>query len=469
MNANQMNATCAICIETFNKTIRKKVTCNNCETDICAKCIKRYLAENLQQPCCMQCRSVYSTQFLDENFSKKYRKETLQNIRYIVLVEREKQNLPQLMLRVDAYVKYRAVKKNITELWTKYYKISTERNQLKQELLQAFTSGAFSDTRLAEIKADLITLETNLTSVHEEIKTLQVEEGKYINAYKHGVPLDVDNVIPCITLNCKGYLDNDYICRLCSVHVCKECHQECNGQHQCLPENVETVKSIKNDTHPCPNCQTRIFKIDGCDQIFCTQCHTAFSWTTGRIDTGRIHNPHYYQWIRTRNMNVPREAGDVPCGGFPTFKAVENKMIELKVWISHIIYVREILSFGKMVQTKEVSKYPVSVGRCKEMDLFSIQYIAGDITEKRWKQILYEKEVSKEINTERRLLFDMLLAVLIDYMTSILSMTDKQQIVDLLSELEEFRHYYNTCINNLTTSFPDAKFKSIRYDWSKFE
>ena len=90
-------ATCAICVETFNMTIRKKVTCGNCNIEICKKCIKRYLAENVQQPNCMQCRWIYTKQFMDTNFSVKFRKTALQQIREVVLVEREKQHLVKMI------------------------------------------------------------------------------------------------------------------------------------------------------------------------------------------------------------------------------------------------------------------------------------------------------------------------------------------------------------------------------------
>lgn len=68
-----------------------------------------------------------------------------------------------------------------------------------------------------------------------------------------------------------------------------------------------------------------------CDQMYCTQCHTAFSWRTGRIETGPVHNPHFYEWQRQQNGGVaPRVPGDIPCGGMPTMGMFNRYMNKFK-------------------------------------------------------------------------------------------------------------------------------------------
>lgn len=52
--------------------------------------------------------------------------------------------------------------------------------------------------------------------------------------------------------------------------------------------------------------------VKNCDQMWCTQCHTAFSWKTGAIEKV-IHNPHYYEWQRKNGTNQ-RNPNDVECG-----------------------------------------------------------------------------------------------------------------------------------------------------------
>ena len=68
--------------------------------------------------------------------------------------------------------------------------------------------------------------------------------------------------------------------------------------HECNPDDVASAQAVRRDAKPCPKCSMAISKIDGCDQMWCVGCKTAFSWRTGKIQTGVIHNPHFFEWQR---------------------------------------------------------------------------------------------------------------------------------------------------------------------------
>jgi hypothetical protein len=49
----------------------------------------------------------------------------------------------------------------------------------------------------------------------------------------------------------------------------------------------------------CPGCRAPIFKSEGCDDIWCTRCHTKFKYSTGELIAPNVffHNPEMFAWI----------------------------------------------------------------------------------------------------------------------------------------------------------------------------
>ena len=139
-------------------------------------------------------------------------------------------------------------------------------------------------------------------------------------------------LIPCPSPNCHAYLDNRFTCEVCKVVVCGSCHMIKDvSRHQCKEEDISTVKQLKRDSRNCPGCGAFIYKIDGCDQMWCTHCHTAFSWKTGiKIEHGQIHNPHFYEWRRSNGGLAPGAVDAEGCPvGLTDINAVASRVKQL--------------------------------------------------------------------------------------------------------------------------------------------
>ena len=129
--------------------------------------------------------------------------------------------------------------------------------------------------------------------------TLLFEDGnqKELNIYDY-------NNFPCPRPRCVGFVNNE-ICGLCNGLICKECREEKLATHICNHDTLLTLQMIRSTSKNCPKCLVPIYKSSGCDQMFCIECKTTFSYITGRIvDKLEIHhNPHYIEWNR-RNIGI---------------------------------------------------------------------------------------------------------------------------------------------------------------------
>lgn len=286
---------CSICCEEFSSTRRKKVTCPHCEFDCCRNCIEKYLLtdSNIYAKC-MNCSHDLSDDFLINNTTKVFWNSKFLEKRALDSLSREKSLLPATQVYVKREKERRSIIEDIKQKDQEYIE------------LQRLANAAYLEKR---------TLEAVLHNHYEDITNIEYVEKKKFT-------------LPCPIKDCNGFLSNNYKCGTCDVKVCPHCREpkeytekqivEMNievTEHVCDESLVETVKLIKSDTKPCPSCSAPIYKIEGCDQMYCTSCNTPFSWKTGKKVSGRIHNPHYYEYLRNRagSDEIRREPGDDPC------------------------------------------------------------------------------------------------------------------------------------------------------------
>ena len=293
--------TCNICCEKFNKSTNAKITCI-CGFDACKTCVRTYLLSTTKDPHCMDCKTQWSHKFLVDNLNRSYIDGDYKKHRKLLLVDREISKTPELMNLVER-----------TKLIEDKSKELTEFNNEFQEARKIY----FQSLNKLNLKRDEIN---------------KIKRGDIVSERKKFI-------MPCPGDNCKGYLSTQYKCEVCKLYTCPDCYEIVgytkDEPHTCLKENLESAALIKKETKGCPQCGVRIYKISGCDQMWCTECKVAFNWNSGKIIYGgQIHNPHYYQYMRDQNngINAPRNPGDVLCGGLIPYYSLSTLLRKINTY-----------------------------------------------------------------------------------------------------------------------------------------
>ena len=203
---------------------------------------------------------------------------------------------------------------------------------------------------------------------------------------------------------------------------------------------------LDKDSKTCPSCAALIFKIDGCDQMFCTQCATAFSWRTGKVETGRIHNPHYYEYNRNRGR-AQREIGDIPCGGMPDAVEIRTKCYALGV---HPMFLLSVIRWHTHIVA--VTQYDYNQ-RAQDNQDIRMKYMMKDITEEQFKQKIQAREKDSEKRQAITNVLNTYQVVTAEVMQRVLAAVTKEDIDAITPEFHEIRKYTNDLMAKISLRY----------------
>jgi len=435
---------CEVCCDSFNKSNHALVTCPFCPYAACTSCHERYLCETTEDAHCMNCRKGWTRETLVNNFTFKFVSRTYKKRREDLLFEREKSLMPATQPYVEIEKEIREIRRHITAKkaeWEraqeKYYRIAN-----RPLALVAADNNIHLEFHASIIRHKAAAEQHKVTAgLRIEADHLEWHERRLMEVLAGG-SLDSERrqfVRACPVSDCKGFLSTVWKCGLCDNWACPDCHEvkgkEKDAEHTCDPDNVATAKLLAKDSRNCPKCAATIFKIDGCDQMWCTQCHTAFGWRTGRIETHVIHNPHYYEYMRNHG-GMPRAAGDIPCGGFPNVRAVMALISRDDYRLSFITNAHMIWGHLQWM----LPRYEVNIHQ-DNRDL-RIKLMIGDISEDVFKQRIQQREKARHRKTDIRQVIEMIRTVLVDLFQDFVRTKDVHALHCSLTELRE--HYNNT-------------------------
>ena len=289
--------TCQICCEKYNKSLNLKITCpiGECNFDACKTCVRQYLLSNVKDPNCMKCNAQWNQQFIIEKLNKSFWDNDYKIHRTKILTDIEISKIPETIQFAENYSKLEKFQEDKKVIDEKIKELNKQMNKYRLE------------------------------SIDLRHKINNIKNGEEVCERKKFI-------MPCQNNDCKGYLSTQYKCELCELYTCPDCFEVIGYNktdlHICNENSIKSAEEIKKTTKPCPNCGQRIFKIIGCDQMWCTECKVGFNWLTGKIETKNIHNPHYYDYIKNNtNGNLNRNVGDVQCGGLINYYNLNRHII----------------------------------------------------------------------------------------------------------------------------------------------
>lgn len=446
LNEPAPNESCLVCCESYTSKKRKRVKCGYCEFDACVICHEKYLLASNEDPHCMSCKKAWSKPCMDDNFNRAFTLGRYKEHREAVLLEREKAMIPATQV---PFQNYKAEKTLVATVAEREKDIAT----MKRKIRELTEKNNWDNTRAYRIRR----------SNYEDDGMVQPGTGGPERAKANAAPVYIRK---CPVEVCRGYLSaSKFVCGICDVKVCKECHEilPTEGEHRCKDDDVATAKLIMKDTKPCPKCATPIFKIGGCNQMWCTQCMTAFAWSSGKIETGTIHNPHFYDWMRMQGREVPRNPLDMPCAGdhvsiyemdrvLRRADAVPKDRVDaIRFMHRQIVHVRATM-LGPLQNRQRYAPQ-------NNLDL-RLKYLAGEMNDDAFKRQLQQREKQRQKENDLIQAYDMFVVAGNDIIRKVLQQGFTHARADeVLTELTALAQYADKCLLDISRRYNSVTYK----------
>jgi hypothetical protein len=205
-----------------------------------------------------------------------------------------------------------------------------------------------------------------------------------------------------------------------------------------------------------------------CDQMWCTQCHTAFNWRTGRVEA-QVHNPHYFEWLRRNGNAVPRNPLDNPCQRDIThqnFTRINNTL--RNKFPDHFLSRPCTLYMEKLVRNVVHMRYVILpryeiLNRERRNEHLRIQYMRNLIDADKFKTTLQRNEKKFEKNREIRNILDVLKTTITDIIlrfdAHLEAVAPGNFNIDILEEIDPIVDYANNCLADISKVYSSKQLK----------
>jgi len=392
---------CIICCEMVDKLVK----CEYCNNTCCNDCFQQHLLMSGIKPKCMHCAANLLFEHIikmsdPEWYTKVYRLK-LQEIFFI----EEKKLIPESIDPMRAYLDAQAyaripmtIRVPVFHPW----------DMIGGCMIGDEYEDQLDELSLTAMNANRCVEEYGKGWVGFNFETNQFDDHttKKLNAYD-------ESIFPCPMSMCLGLVREGF-CNICNKNVCSDCREPKSSTHKCNTDIIKSIRALTKSGRNCPKCYIPISKIDGCDQMFCTECKTTFSWNSGRIvnDNEFHHNPHYLDWITEKRKNealiqiMRLRQDDYNCNEYITkknllscfsseanekhkhYKNSSKISLVIKPLESEAEYMSEFLKYHKdILHVRATAGNHANVQPFDNNDL-RVQLLSNEIDEKRFKELV---------------------------------------------------------------------------------
>jgi len=468
---------CMICTRLSTDYMRTMIKCLYCAHEYCKDCYKQFFLTKTT-PHCMNasCNKIFTEDFLYENFPKTWVNQDLIQHQATIIFDQQKAMLPQTAAELYKI----KLRKRIPIL---QHELDVAENTLRR-LRARFAS--YQTSVLADYNQLLL---DQATHTYEQ----KMQEMVSLSEQCADDKLIIKSTQPCLQTNCKGfcrYCDKTetYICMVCKHTMCALCFTTKDpNHHECDKEQIKTMNMMKKDAKHCPSCKELISKVSGCDQMFCIFCKCCFSWETGEIDKGRVHNPHYFEWKQRQpkqhqehlQQAPPQDAivPEAPCmNEHQLLSALEKIMNKLQQQLyddeSQVVWstkdVSSVYDVYRMMNHIHNVVMPQVVNTRDNQDRYQehrMQYIQNNMTEAEFKRQIEVTELTQRKKMSHYFVLDMVYNVLRDLFVSIISrpsISSQQDKDDIFEQIHQVITFHNVQQHKIAHTFSQSSFWYIQ-------
>lgn len=439
--------TCSICSEDI-KRHWLLISCPKCEQEVCRECLQKYLLHSPLDPNCMYCKAELSEDFIYKHTAKVWRTTLYKIHRERLLFDLERMKLPETQEKAvtykDARIKLKAMRKLLREESGLLYKLYEDAETHREEIL-AVSERVTEQQRI-------------IRELRRTVALFGETRGEAVRVLAQGCP----------NAECRGFLNEESACKLCNREFCSRCLGELveGDNHICDEMVVSSVSAIRVDAKPCPSCGEVISKVDGCDQMWCTECHTTFSWLTGEKVLGITHNPHYYEWMRATGQRLERNPDDRVCE-FPLISHIQgafdvgvveavggvriNAALVKKLGPGCVLPCRQrqlltlLYYHQRLTHFEHVVNQGLDIAAPDNLDL-RVMYLINELSEKDFKKMIYKREKIYRRNCALNQIYTMTYNVAIDLFARFLSNASIPNTNKIIAEFGVLLRHSNECL-----------------------